>query len=149
TLNHRTSDGKPTPTLTAEADELVGIAKGLGAAGKGVLQVVSDFKDRKDEIAMLRRMVKESGRPLSVSLVQSDNSPDFWRWILDRIDEANADGLSMKAQVCGRPVGLLFGLELTHNPFSAHAAFRKIAKLPLAQKVAALRDPHLRAELLS
>ena len=38
TLNHRTSDGQPTPTLTAAEDELVGIAMGLKAAGRGVLQ---------------------------------------------------------------------------------------------------------------
>ena len=44
TLNHRTSDGQPTPTLTAGEDELTGIAMGLAAAGKGVLQVVSDFR---------------------------------------------------------------------------------------------------------
>jgi N-acyl-D-aspartate/D-glutamate deacylase len=149
TLNHRTSDGKPTPTLTAEADELVGIANGLGQAKRGVLQVVSDFKDKKTEMAMLRRMVSESGRPLSISLVQDDRAPDAWRWILDQINAANADGLEMRAQVCGRPVGLLFGLELTHNPFSAHPAFREIAKLPLDQKVARLRDPDFRARLLT
>src|SRR5664279_365070 len=45
TLNHRTSDGQPTPTLTAGEDELTGIAMGLKAAGKGVLQFVSDFGD--------------------------------------------------------------------------------------------------------
>ena len=143
TLNHRTSDGKPTPTLTAEADELVGIANGLGRAKRGVLQVVSDFKDRTQEMAMLRRMVAESGRPLSISLVQDDRAPDAWRWILDQIDVANADGLEMRAQVCGRPVGLLFGLELTHNPFSAHAAFREIAHLPLdreSRRACAIRN---------
>jgi N-acyl-D-aspartate/D-glutamate deacylase len=149
TLNHRTSDGKPTPTLTAEADELVGIANGLGRAKRGVLQVVSDFKDRKAEIATLRRMVAESGRPLSISLVQDDRAPDAWRWILGQINAANADGLEMRAQVCGRPVGLLFGLELTHNPFSAHPAFREIAKLPLDQKLARLRDPEFRTRLLT
>jgi N-acyl-D-aspartate/D-glutamate deacylase len=94
-------------------------------------------------------MVSESGRPLSISLVQDDRAPDAWRWILDQINAANADGLEMRAQVCGRPVGLLFGLELTHNPFSAHPEFREIAKLPLDQKVARLRDPEFRARLLA
>jgi N-acyl-D-aspartate/D-glutamate deacylase len=148
TLNHRTSDGKPTPTLTAEADELVGIAKGLGEANKGVLQVVTDFKDRTAEFDMFRRMMSESGRPLSVSLVQSDTSPDFYRWVLKAIDQANADGMEMRGQVCGRPVGLLFGLELTNNPFSAHGAWKEIAKLPLAQKVAKLKEPAFREKLL-
>jgi len=149
TINHRTSDGKPTPTLTAEEDELVGIANGLGAAKKGVLQVVTDFKDKRAEIAMFRRMMSESGRPLSVSVVQSDTHPDAWRWILDQIEGAANDGLEMRAQVCGRPVGLLFGLELTHNPFSAHADWKEIAHLPLAGKVARLRDPEFAAKLVA
>nr|MBA3812418.1 amidohydrolase family protein [Caulobacteraceae bacterium] len=71
TLNHRTSDGAPTPTLTAGEDELTGIALGLAAAGRGVLQVVSDFTDPKLQFAILRRIVERSGRPLSFTLAQS------------------------------------------------------------------------------
>src|SRR5205085_2663964 len=71
TLNHRTSRGEPTPTLTAARDELVGIARAIGDAGAGVLQVVSDFPDFDDEMATLLEMMRASGRPLSVSLTQS------------------------------------------------------------------------------
>jgi len=42
TLNHRTSRGEPTPTLTASRQELVGIAEAIGATDAGVLQVISD-----------------------------------------------------------------------------------------------------------
>ncbi len=150
TLNHRTSDGQPTPTLTAGEDELTGIAMGLAAAGKGVLQLVSDFfPDGLAELAMLRRIVERSGRPLSFSLVQSPKSPDGWKLMLAGLQDAADAGLPMKAQVCGRPVGVLFGLELTLNPFSQSAVYGEIARLPLAERVAALRDPDFRARLLA
>jgi N-acyl-D-aspartate/D-glutamate deacylase len=149
TLNHRTSDGQPTPTLTAADDELVGIALGLKQAGAGVLQVVSDFTDPKRELAMLRRMVVESGRPLSFSLLQSDRGPEAWKMLLGWIDQCAGDGLPVRAQVCGRPVGLLLGLSLTLNPFSAHAAYQEIAHLPLAERVKLLRTHEWRARLVN
>ncbi len=149
TLNHRTSDGKPTPTLTAAEDELLGIAMGLKAANRGVLQVVSDFLDPAQELSMLRRLVAESGRPLSFSLAQSDRGPDAWKMLLQFLDQCAADKLPVKAQVCGRPVGLLLGLSLTLNPFSAHESYKKIADLPFAERLAAMRTPEMRARLLA
>ncbi len=148
TLNHRTSDGKPTPTLTAGEDELTGIAMGLKAAGAGVLQVVSDFADVEAEFAMLRRIVEKSGRPLSFSLLQNPFKPNDWRYQLKALEDANAAGLPMRAQVGARGVGLVFGFELTMNPFSMHPTYRALAQRPLAERVAALRDPEVRARLL-
>ena len=149
TLNHRTSDGQPTPTLTAAEDELQGIAQGLKRAGAGVLQFVSDFPDPVAEFGMMRRLVERSGRPLSFSLVQADRAPDAWRMLLGFLENATADGLPMRAQVCGRPVGIMLGLELTLNPFTFHPSYRAIARQPLAEQLAALRDPDFRARLLA
>ena len=149
TLNHRTSDGQPTPTLTAGEDELMGVAMGLKAAGKGVLQFVSDFADPEAEFAMMRRLVERSGRPLSFSLVQSPKAPRHYELMLAWLREANEAGLRMRAQVAGRPVGILFGFELTLNPFSQSATYQEIKALPLAGKLAALRDPDFRARLLA
>ncbi|MFN8947130.1 MAG: N-acyl-D-amino-acid deacylase family protein, partial [Alphaproteobacteria bacterium] len=148
TLNHRTSDGDLTPTFSAESDELAGIASGLKVAGAGVLQVISDFTDAAAEMAMLRRMVTTSGRPLSFSLSQSDRNPDGWRNMLAFLDQCATDGLPVKAQVCGRPVGLLLGLTLTLNPFSAHPAWKEIEHLPFAEKLARLKTPQIRARIL-
>ncbi|MFN3859671.1 MAG: N-acyl-D-amino-acid deacylase family protein [Caulobacter sp.] len=150
TLNHRTSDGQPTPTLTAAEDELMGIAMGMKAAGKGVLQLVSDFApDPVEEIAMFRRLAEQSGRPLSFTLAQSAKAPDLWRMMLDKVAEAVDAGVAIKAQVCGRPVGVLFGLELTMNPFSPTETYKEIAHLPLAERAAKLADPAFRARLLN
>ena len=66
TLNHRTSKGDYTPTLTAEADELVGIARAIGQTGKGVLQVVSDFTDVDAEFSIFRRMAEGVGKTVVV-----------------------------------------------------------------------------------
>lgn len=149
TLNHRTAEGDPTPTLTAAIEEMVGIARGVGATGSGVLQVVTDFKENQGEFHILREMVKQSGRPLSVSVAQHHRAPEAWRKILDNIAAANAEGIPIKAQVCGRPVGVLFGLELTNNPFSAHPSYQAIKDLPFVERLAHLRDPEFRQRLLA
>ena len=154
TLNHKTKAGEPTPTLTAEEDELTGIAMALAAAnggqGAGVLQVVSDFHpDPAAEFAMFRRIVEKSGRPLSFSLAQSHASPDSFRIILAALKDAVDAGLPMKAQVAPRAVGVLFGLDLTLNPFSAHATYKAIAGLPLAERIERLRDPAFQARLFA
>ena len=149
TLNHRSSDGSPIATLTAGEDELTGIAMGLAAAGRGVLQFVSDFNDPEAEFDMFERLVERSGRPLSFSLLQSPREPKQYRYLLDRLSAAKAKGHRMRAQVASRPVGVLFGLELTVNPFSSHPSYRAIKELPLAERLARLRDPEFRARLLA
>jgi N-acyl-D-aspartate/D-glutamate deacylase len=146
TLNHRTSTGEPTPTLTAEADELIGIAEAIGATGRGVLQAVSDFPDVDAEFGLFRTMAERSGRPLSFSMVQGLGGD--WRRLLGLLSQANADGVAMSAQVAPRAVGLLLGLQCTLNPFLTNPVFGEIAGLPLAEQVATLTTPAYRDRLL-
>ena len=149
TMNHRSSKGELTPSLTAEADELVGIANAMGKVGKGVLQVVSDFIDLDHEFGIFRRMSEESGRPISMSLAQSPVKPDNFREILNRLTTANAEGVEMRAQVAARGVGLLFGLQCTLNPFMVNPIYKEIADLPLAERVSIMRDPSFKEKLLA
>ena len=149
TRNHKTSTGAYTPTLTAAPDELIGIAEGVGAAGTGVLQVVSDFLDVDAEFATLRAMMEHSGRPLSISVVRNPMAPDDFRIWLNHITAARADGLELTGQVAARAVGLILGLECTLNPFLTNPVYSEIADLPLADKVAQLRDQDFRTRLLT
>jgi N-acyl-D-aspartate/D-glutamate deacylase len=64
TILHKSSLGEHTPTLKAERAELVGIAEGLGAAGKGVIQLISDLVDFDDEFGIAKEMGRASGRPV-------------------------------------------------------------------------------------
>jgi N-acyl-D-aspartate/D-glutamate deacylase len=148
TLNHRSSTGAPTPSLQAEADELIGLARGLKDAGRGVLEFISDFNDLQDEFTLLRNMVAESGRPMSISLAQG-LSPNGWKKILAEIEQANASGLIMRGQVAPRPIGVLMGLTTTLSPFSARPSFTETSKLSLDEQLAALRDPPRRERILA
>ena len=91
-LNHRASTGEYTPTLQAELDEMVGIAEALGAAGKGVIQLISDLVDFDQEFALAKTMGARSGRPVSMSVAQSKGRPDQWRKTLDAMSQATAEG---------------------------------------------------------
>jgi N-acyl-D-aspartate/D-glutamate deacylase len=147
TLNHRTSRGEPTPTLTAAADELVGIARAIGTTGKGVLQVVSDFADVDAEFSIFRAMAEASGRPLSFSLVQVRGSG--YRRQLELLAAANADGVAMTGQVAPRAVGLLLGLECTLHPLLLNPVYDEIRTLPLAERVRAMAHPAFKARVLA
>ncbi len=148
TLNHRSSRGELTPTLAAEADELVGIAEALGSIGAGVLQVVSDFIDLDTEFDTLRLMAERSGRPISISVAQSPVRPDDWKVLLDRMAAATAGGVTMRGQVATRAVGLLFGFEATLNPFMLAPAWAELRDLPTAERTARLQRPDVRRALL-
>jgi N-acyl-D-aspartate/D-glutamate deacylase len=148
TINHKSSLGEPTPTLKAERDELVGIAMGLSDAGKGVLQVVTDFFDKHADLDLFEDMARSSGRPISISLAQSPRDPNGWREILDRMTQVNASGVSMRAQVGARAIGLMFGLDATLNPFMFSPAYVELADLPLPERVEIMRMPEVRQRII-
>ena len=154
--NHRTARGAATPASEATARELAGIAAAFEGLSHGVLQAVSDFDlmqgpDHFDrEFDVLERMGRASGgRPMSISTMQRDHAPDQWRRILDRAERASASGLDLRCQVGARGIGVLLGLEATFHPFMGFPSYKAIAHLPLAERVAHLRNPELRAQILS
>jgi N-acyl-D-aspartate/D-glutamate deacylase len=149
-INHRTIKGDPTPSLRASEAELTGIAMGLADAGRGVLQLLSDFDtpSLEEEFAMLRRVVEKSGRPLSFTVAQKHDDPQGWRKLLRLVDEAVKDGLPIRAQVAPRPIGMLLGLQATLNPFSGSPMVREISDKPLAERYAIMRDPAFKASVL-
>ena len=147
TLNHRSSTGDPTPSLTAARNELVGIGLGLKDAGSGVLEMISDFKDIDEEFMSLVEMARAGNAPMTVSLAQGIN-PQGWKKLMGRIDAANEAGVTIKGQVAPRAIGILMGLTCTLNPFVRYPSYRDIAKLPLNEKVNRLQDQQFVQQLL-
>jgi N-acyl-D-aspartate/D-glutamate deacylase len=147
---HRTADGAAIPSFKTAEAELEAIAGGLKDAGKGILQMVMDFPDEHyDGIGLLRRLAEQSGRPATFTMGSGNSGPEGWREGLKKVEAANADGVAMTAQVFPRPIGLVQGFNLSINPFCLCPTYKAMAHLPLAEKVAELRKPEVRAKLLS
>jgi N-acyl-D-aspartate/D-glutamate deacylase len=149
TLNHRSVTGELTPTYDAEVAELAGIAAELGAAGRGVLQLVADFVDVEADMDVILAMARASGRPVSVSLVQFPLKPAAYREVLSQLAAANDAGLVIRAQVAARAVGLLMGLQCTLHPFMTNPVWQGLSGLAVAEQARAMRDPEVRAATLA
>ncbi|WP_316190813.1 N-acyl-D-amino-acid deacylase family protein [Bradyrhizobium sp. SZCCHNS2096] len=149
TLNHRTSTGDYTPTLKAGEDELTAIAGAMQTAGRSVLQFVLDISTIHEDLPMMLRVAETTRCPISFSVTQNDRAPERWRQTLAEINAAATRGLSVTTQIAARPVGLLLGLELSRNPLQTHPSYQAIAHLPLAERVARMRQSEVRAAILS
>ncbi len=148
TTKHRARDGRLTPSLSAREPELFALARAMNRAGRGVLEVNSDFGP--GEFEALRAAAEIARRPLSCLLVQVNKTPDLWRQTLDQIRAARAAGLEANAQVGCRPIGVLLGLDTTVNPFSAHPVWASLRNLSAAERYQRLaHDAELRQRLIA
>jgi N-acyl-D-aspartate/D-glutamate deacylase len=148
TTKHLTRDGRNTPSLSAGEAELKGLALAMKRAGRGVIEVNSDFGPGEFEI--LRMAAEVSGRPLSILLLQVNNAPDLWRKTRAQVHDARAAGLDVNAQVGCRPIIVMMGLETSINPFSAHPAWIEMEHLSPEERFSRLRsDKDLRRTLVT
>jgi len=153
--NHRSAVGDWTPSSEASGDELAGIAEAFVGLNHGVLQAVNDFnilhgdEHFEAEWAVLEQMLDAAGgRPMSVSTMQRDHSPEQWKWILDRATKCTEKGYDVRCQVASRGIGVMLGLQATFHPFMGFPSYKAISHLPLAEQVEAMRNPELKARMI-
>jgi len=154
TIAHRAIDGEPVPGTYAAEDELFAMGRALSDAGSGVFELApagvmgEDLAASDKEMDWMRRLARETGRPVTFAMLQHDYDPDQWKKMLDLASDAYDEGVPIRPQVAGRPLGLLLGLQ-TFHPLSKRPSFEPLLDLPLDEKVAAMRDPDLRAQIIS
>ena len=144
TILHRSIDGEVVPGTDADAIELTTIADAMGKAGGAVFEVASDLAPETDELEWMDDIIDNSGCKVTYACVQSDEDPAQWKRLLDYAAKRRH---GMFPQVAIRPPGCLMCLEGTH-PFTGRAAYQSIAHLPLAERVAEMRKPEVRAQIL-
>ena len=154
TERHRTSTGENLGTLRAREPELMALASVLRSSGKGVFQFLSDsYMTSNDEFAaaefaLASEFARTSQRPMSYTVQQDLAAPERWRDLIDLAEALTAEGLDVKAQVAPRPIGVLMGLEASTCVLTPARAYARVATLPLAERVVALRDSVLRRQIL-
>jgi N-acyl-D-aspartate/D-glutamate deacylase len=161
TVGHRSLWGDPVPGTFAAAEELLAIAAAMRSTGRGVFEMIpagtvgqlaslgGEVTTQEAEHDLMVRFAQASGRPVTFTLVQSpDFDPDLWRHILRRTEAANAAGAQLRPQVSSRPIGFVTGLSAYHA-FMRRPTYLALAHLPLAERVAALARPEVRAAILA
>ena len=148
TILHRSKHGL-VPGTEALPVELLGLAEAIARAGHGVFQLVSDHQGGAGDRDWLVDLVDRTGVKATYTLAQAPYAPDRWRDALAATDADLRAGRRITPQVACRPTGMLFGLQSSLHPFSTHPSYRAVERLPLAERVAYLARPEVRAALVA
>ncbi|OBJ06293.1 amidohydrolase [Mycobacterium sp. 1482292.6] len=152
---HKTESGSPIPSYEAAREEIEEIARGVVDGGGGLLQFVPDIPSGgyQPVLQTVFDVAEDVGLPVTFTLVVANSGDPSWPDAITMIEKANsaADGgeVRVTAQLLPRPIGLIIGLQLTANPFVLYPSYREIAHLPLAERVAEMRKPEVRARILA
>src|SRR5213080_3158940 len=149
TDSHKTPAGELVPSRDADDLELLGIGSALGVTGTGAFGMNSDFDDEEYELRWMRKLARETGRPVWFLLTDRYEDPDRWRRLMKAVHAARAEGLSFTAQIAGRPIGVMMGIGTALNPFTVRPSYKAIEHLAIAEQRARLRDPALRRQILA
>ncbi|WP_297700715.1 amidohydrolase family protein [Mycobacterium sp.] len=152
---HKTESGSPIPSYDAAREEIEEIARGVVDGGGGLLQFVPDIPSGgyQPVLQTVFDVAEDVGLPLTFTLVVGNSGDPTWPDAITMIEKANgrADTADAQftAQLLPRPIGLIIGLQLSANPFVLYPSYREIAHLPLAERVAEMRKPEVRARILA
>jgi N-acyl-D-amino-acid deacylase len=152
---HKTESGSPIPSYEAAREEIEEIARGVVDGGGGLLQFVPDIPagGYQSVLQTVFEVAEDVGLPVTFTLVVGNAGDPTWPDAINMIEKANsaADGgeIRVTAQLLPRPIGLIMGLQLSANPFVLYPSYQEIAALPLAERVAEMRKPEVRARILA
>ncbi|MEZ0371062.1 MAG: amidohydrolase family protein [Candidatus Sericytochromatia bacterium] len=144
---HKSTDGEYVPGTFAARDELFGLGRAIKAGGWGVFQMTTNHRDMPQEFEWMDTLSREIELPVTFNLVQIDPAPQLWEQMLQRLDQA--DNPYLRAQVAGRPAGVLMHLDGTAHPFLFYPVYQEIVGLPFQERLVRLRDPEFRVRLLA
>jgi N-acyl-D-amino-acid deacylase len=160
TVGHRARSGRPVPGTFAPLDELLAIAGALRESGHGVFEAImagtigtlerlgGERAKLIDEVPLLEAVGLACDRPVTFTVAQLFEDPEHWRLVLDAAAEANRNGAMLRPQVISRSVTIMTNLD-TYHLFQGRPTYRAMAHRPLAERVAEMRKPEVKAAILA
>ncbi len=147
-LLHVIPDGRCVPGTFAEIDEYLAVADGMNAGGGGLFQAVCDFPTKPEhEYELLREMARSCGDVLFSGGVGNGTGLAGVDRVASFLDDTNRDAGRITMAMQTRPSGSLCGLAQI-SPVKGKR-WKAVLELPtLADRVAALKDPEIRAGLV-
>ncbi len=154
-LFHRVPDGRNVPGTWSPPSEFVAIAEPLGRLGRGVLEAAPRYNELEgnasrvaEEVAWMADLSRRTGRPFSFNLQQISSLGTHYREVIELATEANRTGAQLRPQITPRGVGVLFSLA-ANTLIDDLPSFQPLRELDLDARLAALRDPEVRARLIT
>jgi N-acyl-D-aspartate/D-glutamate deacylase len=145
TDSHRLQDGSLVPGSMADREELLALADGIRRAGRGAVQYLGNpLSHWEEDLDFMSEMARRSASTVHFLMVDKD-----WRDRAAGIAAANNAGVSLLGHIPPRAVGGLQYWRSGRHPFMDRPSIRATAALPWPERLARLRDPAFRAQVLS
>ena len=148
TNSHKTPTGEMVPGRYSEVQELLGIGSAFTGLKHGAFGMNSDFDEEPAELEWMTKFGRETGRPIWFLLTDRPTDRARWERLMQGVHKARKEGAMVTAQIAGRPVGVLLGIDTALNPFSIRPSYQALLELPVAERMKRVQDPAFRAQVL-
>ena len=151
--NHIRPRGEPVVSRVADWAEVEALVGVMSDMGQGICEISREGKDplpadvSLDFNTRLMRLAVASGRPVTLGIFAVLQEPGLWRKLLEMVEETNAAGGRMIAQVHSNTMYEYHTLK-TEMPFDALAPWQMLKGMPARDQSAALCDPEMRRHLI-
>ena len=151
--NHIRPHGEPVASRIAnwaEVEALVGV---MGEMGQGIFEISREGKDplpadvSLDFNTRLKNLALTSARPVTLGIFSVVQEPGSWRPLLDMVEQTNAAGGRMIAQVHSNTMYEYHTLK-TDLPFDELAPWKQLKAMSQHSQLAAVADSDMRRRLI-
>ena len=147
--------GEPMPGKMATHAELVALCDTVAEFRRGffelqpkILFVDKDEHEREEDWELLRTIARRTGLPTTwVGLLQQWDQPQLWRRMLEKNEQALAEGLPIYPQASCRNLLFRFTLDGVATLFDDMPHWKPVTAAPVEERKRLLRDPAVRKGL--